>query len=189
MQFNVFRKWEFSWFLFPSHFWIRDFRFPFFFFSKPGECNVKNLTSENRRKLIRWASKIRNQNCSWKKGHRQVIENSRQYLSQQIFYRKQSLGAFVLWHLACTLTTRIQSSGICWNSHRLPIRSREKYQLQFSGNWLLSQHMSELNRRTKSTSIPIQSFFSLSISASVTGKGKWNNWNFWRHSARISWGR
>lgn len=31
--------------------------------------------------------------------------------------------------------------------------------------------MSELNRRTKSISIPIQSFFSLSISASVTGKG------------------
>ena len=185
MQFNVFRKWEFSWFLFPSHFWIRDFRFPFFFFSKPGECNVKNLTSENRRKLIRWASKIRNQNCSWKKGHRQVIENSRQYLSEQIFYRKQSFGAFVLWHLACTLTTRIQSSGICWNSHRLPIRSSDEYQLQFSGNWLLFQHMSELNRRTKSTSIRIQSFFFFSISASVTRNGKWNNCKFWRRSARI----
>ena len=115
MQFNVFRKWEFSWFVFPSHFWILDFRFPFFFFFKPGEGNVKNLTSENRRKIIRWTSKIRNQNCLGKK----VIENSRQYLSEQIFYRKQSFGAFVLWHLACTLTTRIQSSGICWNSHRL----------------------------------------------------------------------
>ena len=27
-----------------------------------------------------------------KKGHRQVIENSRQDLSEQVFYRKQSLG-------------------------------------------------------------------------------------------------
>ena len=26
--------------------------FRFLFFSKPGECNVKNLTSENRRKII-----------------------------------------------------------------------------------------------------------------------------------------
>ena len=74
---------------------------------------MKNVTSENRRKLIRRTSKIRNQNCLRQKGHCQVIENSRQYLSEQIFYRKQSLGAFVLWHLACTLTTRIQSSGIC----------------------------------------------------------------------------
>ena len=87
MQFNVFRKWEFSWFVFPSHFWILDFRFPFFFFFKPGECNVKNLTSENRRKIIRWTLKIRNQNCLGKK----VIENSRQYLSEQIFHKNSRL--------------------------------------------------------------------------------------------------
>ena len=46
-----------------------------YLFSKPGENNVKNLTSENRRKLIRKAS-----HCTWKNGHRQEVENFRQYL-------------------------------------------------------------------------------------------------------------
>ena len=43
---------------FPDSFFHHIFEsgilgFLFSFFSKPGECNVKNLTSENRRKLIR----------------------------------------------------------------------------------------------------------------------------------------
>ena len=109
MQFNVLRKWEFFWFLSPSHLRIRKFRFPF---SKKNSVSwVVKYEKLNFRKA-QGIYKISFENCTWKERSSRYFQPSSSKkkilgnicFSEQIFYRNQSLGApafLRLWGFLC----------------------------------------------------------------------------------------
>ena len=102
MQLNVLRKWEFFLLLSPSLFGIQKFRV-FFFYENWSNMRSKTWLIKLQKIVGNFSDKLRKIVPKWNAhleifSRIQAIENSWQsWFSEQIFYRKQSLGAPAIW--------------------------------------------------------------------------------------------
>ena len=102
MQLNVLRKWEFFLLLSPSLFGIQNFRV-FFFYENWSNMRSKTWLIKLQKIVGNFSDKLRKIVPEWNAhleifSRIQAIENSWQsWFSEQIFYRKQSLGAPAIW--------------------------------------------------------------------------------------------